>query len=144
MREKLKIARQLRLSRKRFSQREYKKLAWKCYGAYVTQCIFKGRDDFVILFTGKYLRSFRARMEDWAIYTIDCLRRFYLKHFVPAKKLTGQDWLCIHHPLPRPYGLKVVDIPDEFILKLILKRSGLKIVDEHMDHLLIFYSVSRA
>ena len=90
MREKLRIARQFRISRRRTRNKECKRLYFKCYLAYVRQCIVGGKDDFEIIFKGKYLEPFKVRFEDWAIYWMEQIRRFYLMHFVSEKRLTGE------------------------------------------------------
>lgn len=144
MREKLRIARQFRISRRRTRNKECKRLYSKCYLAYVRQCIVGGKDDFEIIFNGKYLEPFKVRFEDWAIYWMEQIRRFYLMHFVSEKRLTGGDWMCIHHPLQKPFAIKVADIPDETILYRILENNGFKVTDEYMNHILIIYEVSRA
>ena len=144
MREKLAIAKQLRISRRRSKTLEVRKLYSKCYWAYVMQCVVYGKDDFVILYTGKWLYDSAYMFKKWLEYYEKQMRRFCIKHFVPASKITTKQKIFLDHPEHKPFNMKVTDVPDETLLYCILERNGFEVTNEHMRGTWISYDVSRA
>ena len=96
MREKLKIAKNLRLSRKSFNNAEYRKICSKCYHSYLLDCILIGKQQFTITFKGKYHDSFCHRLSDWCNYVLYNIYRFFLIHFIPNNDNSLKKYQLIH------------------------------------------------
>lgn len=145
MKEKIAIANQLRVSRKKFSNNlEHKKLCLKCYRTYVIECVIKGKENFKISFGGKYIESFSERASDWYRYIWDSTYRFFLIHFTPNDDKTFQKYELIHVGVSKPIHLKIAETPNETILYNFLEKNGFKIIDEHLYSESTVYDVTRA
>ncbi len=144
MREKLAIAKKLRISRKSFSNNtEYKKICSKCYRTYVVECIIQGKNEFSISFNGKYINSFPERAFDWYNYVLNSIYRFFLVHFTPNNDKTFKRYELIHFGVYKPIHHKITNIPNEIILEGFLKENGFKIVDQHLNSVSTVYDVAR-
>ena len=144
MKEKLKIARNFRISRKKFSRNvEHRKIFFKCYWAYVIQCIFQGNDVFRITFNGKYIESFPIRIMRWFNYFLDKIYRFYLIHFTPKDDKTAKKYELIHFGVSVPIDVKVTDAPDEYVLHTYLNSLGFKVVQEYLYSVSTVYDIAK-
>ena len=144
MREKLAIAKKIRNSRKNFSNDiEYKKMCSKCYRTYIVECIIKGKDEFKVVFGGKYIQSFPKRVSDWYYYILNSIYRFYLVHVTPNDDKTFQKYELIHYGVHKPFHVKIANTPNELILESFLKKNGFKIVEEHFYNTYTVYDVAR-
>lgn len=144
MKEKLAIARKLRISSKSFSKNsEHRKMFSKCYKIYVVECILKGKDNFQITFGGKYINNLPARIKDWLNYLLDNVYRFYLVHVTPKDDKTFRKYELIHYGVSKPVHLKVANTPNEWQLECFLKKNGFKIVNEHLYSEFSIYNIAR-
>ena len=142
MKEKIKIAQQLKLSRKKFSNNpEFQKLCIKCYNAYIIECIIKRKDNFQIKFNMKYIDSFSKRMSDWYEYILDNIYRFFLIHFTPNNDNTTRKYTLIHSGVLEPIHVKIPQIPDEYFLHKFLETNGFKVITEHTSSTGIIFDV---
>jgi len=133
MREKLKIANQLRVSRRDYSNNpRHRKLCTKCYYAYIVECIIKGKKGFKVSFGARYIRSFSKRLSDWCEYIKDSIYRFFLIHFTPNNDNTFKKYELIHSGVSKPIHLKVAETPDEICLYHFLESNGFEIIDEFL------------
>ncbi len=145
MREKLAIANQLRVSRKKFSNKpEYKQICSKCYYAYIVECILKGKNDFSISYGSKYVKTISERILDWCKYFIDIILAFFLINFTPRDYMPQLKRVLICFDVSKPMHIKFAEIPDEFFLHKFLEENGFKIVDEHLYRDSTVYDVTRA
>ena len=144
MREKLAIARKLRISRKNFSDKtEDQILCLKCYYTYVLECIIKGKDKFEISFNGKYVKNFLERALDWFNYVLDSIYRFFLVHFTPNNDKTFKRYELIHYGVSKPIHVKVTNAPNETVLYSFLEENGFQIIEEHLYNVSTVYDVAR-
>ncbi len=145
MREKLAIANQLRVSRKKYSNNlEHKKLCSKCYRTYIIECIIKGKNDFKVSFEGKYIHSFSRRISDWFGYFGDIIYRFFLIHFTPKDDKTFKKYELIHFGVSKPIHPRIAETPNEWCLYDFLEKNGFKIKEEHLYSESTVYDVVRA
>ena len=145
MREKLAIANQLRVSRKKYSNNlENKKLCSKCYRTYIIECIIKGKNDFKVSFEGKYIHGFSRRISDWFGYFWNIIYRFFLIHFTPKDDKTFKKYELIHFGVSKPIHPRIAETPNEWCLYDFLKKNGFKIKEEHLDSESTVYDVVRA
>lgn len=141
MREKLKIANQMRVSRKSFRHNaESLKLYSKCYRAYVIECIFKGKENFKVSFGSNYIQSFSERVSDWYNYILGNVRRFFIIHFTN----NGDRTLIAQLGVSKPIHLKIAQTPNEWILYEFLERNGFRVANEHLSLSSIVYEIVRA
>lgn len=139
MRKKLAIARQLRISRKNFSNNlEHKKMCSICYRTYVIECIIKGNANFKISFGGKYIQSLPERISDWYEYirirTINIIYRSLCNIFHRYENIYLAE-NC------KPIHLKVSEKPNEMILYDFLEKNGFEITDEYLYDAATVYDV---
>ncbi len=130
MREKLAIAKSLRVSRQSFSDKDSRKLCSKFYRAYVFECILKRKDNFKVSFGEKYIQSFFKRSADWFEYIRDNIYRFFLIHFTPNNDKSFKNYELIHFGVSKPIHLKFSGTPNEISLYKFLADTGLRITDE--------------
>lgn len=144
MKEKLALAKKLRISCKNFSKnKEYVKMFSKCYRTYAIECILKGKDTFQLIFKAKYIQHFPERLKDYCNYALDTIYRFYLVHITPNDDSTLKKYELIHYGVSIPVHVKVNNTPDEYVLSEFLKENGLKIVEEHLDSEAAIYDIAK-
>lgn len=133
MKEKLYVAKRLKTSRERFSKNsDSYKLCLKCYNAYVTQCIIKGKNDFKITFEGEYIESLPKRISDWLGYTFDSIYKIVPLIFTPNNYKTLKKYGLAYYGALKPIHSKITKTPNEFLLYDFLEKNGLKIAKEYL------------
>ena len=118
---KISIARNFRKTRKSFlvKSKELKKISFKCYRAYIYQCIIIGKDEFEIKFDGKYVTTIRQRIIDYIYYFFKCIYRFFIIHFTSQNDNTLGKYSLIHGGVYEPIHVKITNIPNEYLLENI-------------------------
>ena len=145
MREKLKIAIQLIISRKKYSDNlEDKKLCSKCLHAYIVECIIKGKNDFTVTFGSRYVHSFKRRIFDWLRYIMDIVYRIFLIHCTPEDDKTLKKYNLIHKGVQKPIFPKIAKMPSQKVLYDFLEGNGFIIKEEILNSESTEYEVVRA
>lgn len=104
----------------------------KIYFAFVFQCLFLGKDDFLITFSKNDIRSFSKNIATWINYFSDCLYLFFLKHFAtesyryrithfPHCLLDIRAYNLIYYGVCKPDSTKVNYGPEEVSMKYYLE-----------------------
>jgi len=133
LKEKLEIAKNLRISKTRWSMYSIDtKLIKKCYRTYIIQCIFLGKDKFKLKFKGKHLTSFWKRVCDWLDYIIDNIKKIFILMFIPKKFRPKNKYPYLYYKIYKPIHLKITDAPNEIVLYTYLEENGLKVIEEHL------------
>ena len=138
MLEKLKTAKNLRSSCKKITKnREHQKMLFKCYRAYVFQCIIKRSYYFQVLFKDTYVDSFSKRVKDWLNYALKQIYRFILLLFIsdinPKSSKSYKIYDLIHYGVPKPIHLTEFKEPDEVILNYFLEKNGFKVKTKYFN-----------
>ena len=144
LKEKLEIAKNIRLSSKRFSKNViHKKLFKKIYRTYVIECILKGKDSFQLRFNGKYINSLSIRIYDWLEYIQNIIERSIFLIIVPKKFRSKKKFPFLYYRIFKPTHLKLTNAPNEFILNSFLEHNGFKIIKEHLGSVETTYDIAR-
>ena len=124
--------------------KEKDSLKKKIFFAYLFQCLFLGKEQFTIVFNGKYTRPFWSRFYEWVKCTGDCLYLFFLKYFTteafryritnfPSNKFDIHAYNLIYNGVRKPLDTKVTNVPNKFLMKYYLEKHSLEIKNEYLN-----------
>lgn len=119
MKRKYQIARKMKYFYKKLgATKERRKLFRKCQRAYFIECILLDKDEFWLVFNGKYAQSFWERVKNWFRYILN-----------PKTN-------C------RPINLKITNAPNEAVLNRFLRYCDMEIKEEYLYPVKTVYNIT--
>ena len=120
-----------------------KKMFWKCYRRYITECCIMKKNEFKIRFGSKYYQSFGSRLGDWIEYINDKLYIFFWR-IIPIRKIRPKRAsILIQHGVSQPVHLKKHVFVNESMLEYFFDQNGFKVVDECLTSLSSTYYIKK-
>ena len=92
-----------------------------------------GQKDIVVVFGGKYLRSFRKRVDDWVYFF-----RKTIKYI--GNRTIKRKWGKLIKPY-KPIHIKIANVPNEAFMEEFLMSAGFEVKDEILETIRSIYII---